>query len=347
MSPRPVDLRSDTVTRPTPAMREAMARAEVGDDVYGEDPTARTLEERVAELLGKEAALFVPTGTMGNQIGLMLHTRPGDEALAAAGCHVEGHESGAAAALSGVQIRHVSPGWNFDAEELLAASRPDHYTLPRTRLVVVENTHNAGGGRVWPEEQLRRVAYAARSLGYALHLDGARLWNAGVASRCSVAALAAPFDTASVCFSKGLGAPVGSALAARRDLIDEARRIRKRHGGGMRQAGVLAAAALHALEHHRERLVDDHDNARTLARAVARSPGAILDVAAVETNIVSIGLRGPFARRVVVEAAKEQVLVHATARDRLRAVTHLDVAAADVLRAGDVLARAIERAAAP
>jgi threonine aldolase len=246
----PIDLRSDTVTRPTPAMRDAMARAEVGDDVYGEDPSVKRLEAEVAGLLGKEAALFVPSGTMGNQLALLCHTERGDEVYAGEGSHCIWYESGAAAAWSGVQLVEVGRGGIFDAEELERAIKPPAYYMPRPRLLVVENTHNRGGGRVWPLAQLGEVCDAARRRGLALHLDGARLWNASVASAESPATLARAFDSVSVCFSKGLGAPVGSALAGSKPLIEKAHRLRKMLGGGMRQVGVLAAAASYAIEHH-------------------------------------------------------------------------------------------------
>ncbi|MDW8362355.1 MAG: low-specificity L-threonine aldolase [Myxococcales bacterium] len=337
MSFRVVDLRSDTVTRPTPAMRRAMADAEVGDDVFGDDPTVRRLEERVAELLGKAAALFVPTGTMANQIAVQLHARRGDEALAPEGAHVVVYESAAAAAWGGVQFREIAGGGLFDVEAMERLVQPDAYYLARTRLLVVENTHNRAGGRIFPQPVFERVAHRAHELGLAVHLDGARLWNASVATGRSPEDLAAPADTVSVCFSKGLGAPVGSALAGPAELIAEARRIRKRMGGGMRQAGILCAAALYALDHHVARLAEDHDNARALADALARHGVPIEHP--VETNMVVLTSSLPNSAQIVERAAREGVLVGAIDAHRVRCVTHLDVNREGVLRAAEVLAR--------
>ncbi len=338
-----IDLRSDTVTRPTPAMREAMARAEVGDDVFGDDPTVHALEAEVARLTGKEAALFVTSGTMGNQLAIATQTRPGDDVIVGEGAHPVFFEAGAGAALSGVQFTTVGRGGLFTPDDVAAAVYPKVYWSPRTSLVSIENTHNRGGGRVWAPAQARAVADRARSLGLATHLDGARIWNASVACGVPVAELCAAFDTTSVCFSKGLGAPVGSAFCASRQLVEDARRLRKRWGGAMRQSGVLAAAALHALAHHRARLADDHAGARALAEKLARTPGASVDLASVETNIVNIDLEAP--ADVVVRHAKEQgLLINATSPKRLRAVTHLDVSRADIDAAADILTAAIQKA---
>ena len=323
------DLRSDTVTRPTPAMRRAMAEAEVGDDVYREDPTVHRLEQRVATLLGKEAALFVPSGTMANQIALLCHCRPGDEVVIGEGSHCAYYESGAAAAWAGVQFQVAGRGGLFGADELRAALKPRTYPCPRTRLVVVENTHNRAGGRLFARATLEAIADLARAEGLALHLDGARLWNAAVAAGCSERAIAAPFDSVAVAFSKGLGAPVGSAIVGGRALIEEALRFRKMLGGGMRQAGILAAGALHALEHGRARLVEDHAAARTLASALAAIAG--VRVVEPETNILQVDV--PDAERVVSAARRRGVLVSAVAPGRLRLVTHLDVSGA-ALRPG-------------
>jgi threonine aldolase len=317
------DLRSDTLTRPTPAMRAAMAAAEVGDDVYGEDPSVRALEERVAALLGKESALFVPSGTMGNQIGLLVHTRPGDEVIIGEGSHCAFYESGAASAWAGVQFAIAGQGGLFDAEQMLEVVKPPQYHFPRTRLVVLENTHNRAGGRVFPQGDVLKIAEAARASGLGLHLDGARIWNASVASGLDVAELAAPFDTLSVCFSKGLGAPVGSAFVGSRELVLLARRFRKMLGGGMRQAGILAAGALYALEQHRDRLADDHVSARAFAEGLRGVAG--VEVAAVETNIVILTSTGVDAGELSRRAAERGVLMNATGKRTLRAVTHLDV----------------------
>jgi threonine aldolase len=335
-----IDLRSDTVTRPTPAMREAMARAEVGDDVFGDDPTVHALEEEVARITGKEAALFVTSGTMGNQLAIATQTRPGDEVVVGEGAHPVFFEAAAGAAMSGVQFAMAGRGGFFTAEEMEAAVQPRVYWAPRTSLVAIENTHNRAGGRVWPLAQASAVAERARALGFATHLDGARVWNASVASGVDVAAWCAPFDTTSVCFSKGLGAPVGSAFCGPRKLVEEARRLRKRWGGAMRQAGILAAGALHALTHHRARLTDDHANARALAERLARASGVRVDLATVETNLVNIDVYGA-ADAVSRKARDLGLLINATGPRRLRAVTHLDVSRADVEAAADILARAV------
>ncbi len=340
MSTEPVfDLRSDTVTRPGRAMREAMASAAVGDDVYGEDPTVIALERRVAELLGKESALFVPSGTMSNQVALLVHTRPGDEVVIGEGAHVAFYESGAGAALAGVQFAQAGAGGLFDADELSAAVKPKADYHPRTSLVCLENTHNRAGGRIFPQIAVEAIVRRAREHGLAAHLDGARLWHTALATGTSEAELARPFDTVSVCFSKGLGAPVGSALVGSRDALGAARRFRKMLGGGMRQAGILAAGALFALEHQRQRLSLDHDSARLLARGLAQLPG--LRVVPPETNIVSVAIEGLSAERVVAEARSRGVLINATGARSLRAVTHLDLSAADVERAGERLCDAI------
>ncbi len=338
-----IDLRSDTVTRPTPPMREAMARAEVGDDVFGDDPTVRALEDEIARITGKEAALFVPSGTMGNQLAIATQTRPGDEVVVGEGAHPVHYESGAGPALSGVQFAVAGRGGMYTPEEMEAVVQPRVYWTPRTSLVAIENTHNRSGGRVWPPDQARAVAARARAIGLATHLDGARIWNAAVASGVDVTALCEPFDTVSVCFSKGLGAPVGSAFCGPRRLVEDARRFRKRWGGGMRQSGILAAGALYALAHHRPRLAEDHGNARTLAEAMARAPGVRVDLASVQTNIVNIDF-DVRADAVANRARDLGVLINASGPSRLRAVTHLDVSTADVRAAAEILGRAIAEA---
>lgn len=337
-----VDLRSDTLTKPTAAMREVMASADVGDDVWREDPTARRLEERVAELLGKEAALFVPSGTMANQIALLLHCRPGDEVICGRGAHVRLYESGAGAALAGVQFAEVGESdGTFDADAIDAAMQPPDYHAPHTRLVALENTHNRGGGRVWPRERLRAASERARARGLALHLDGARLWNAAVASGTSERELCAPFDTVSVCFSKGLGAPVGSAIVGSRADVDRALRLRKMLGGGMRQVGVLCAAALHALDAHRERLAIDHANARRLAEGLAAIDGVRIDASLVETNIVNAELARLAPVELCRRASEHGVRLAPVGPRHVRAVTHLDVDAAGIERAIAVVQGAI------
>ncbi|WP_428266123.1 low-specificity L-threonine aldolase [Haliangium sp.] len=344
MTPRAaatIDLRSDTVTKPSPAMRRAMAEAEVGDDVYGEDPTVNRLQDAVAELLGVEAALFVPSGSMANQIALKVHTRPGDSVVVGYGAHNFLYESGAAGALSSVQLDVVPGDGRFDAAAVRAVYKPDNHLFAPTRLVCVENTHNMGGGLVWAQDAVAEVLACARELGLGTHLDGARLWNAAVATGRSEAELAAGFDTVAVCLSKGLGAPVGSLLCGRRELVHHGHRIRKMLGGGMRQAGILAAGGLYALEHHRRRLSDDHDNARSLASALSELPGLSVDLAQVHSNIVMIDLDAdaPFDGPAVVAAASERgVLMYAPGPRRIRLVTHLDVDRAGCARAVEILA---------
>lgn len=339
---QPIDLRSDTVTRPTKAMREAMMDACVGDDVFGEDPTVLALEEEVADRLGKEAALFVPSGTMGNQIAIALHTRPGDEFLVGEGAHCAWYESGAASALWGAQALVLGAGGLFDEADVDAGVKPRADWYPKTSLVAVENTHNRAGGRVWPLEMLDRVLLRARFHGLATHMDGARIWNAAAALHVAEKTVAKGFDTVSVCFSKGLGAPVGSALCSSRDLVRDARRIRKRLGGGMRQAGLLAAAAIVALRDHRDRLPRDHDNAKAIARRMAQVPGVSVDLAAVETNIVMVDTPRISAERVVREASLAGVLVAQFGPHRVRIVTHLDVEDTAV-RGGEILAEVVAR----
>lgn len=332
-----VDLRSDTVTRPTAGMRKAMAEAEVGDDVYAEDPTVRALEERTAALFGHEAALFVPSGTMGNQIGMRLVCEPGQEVLCDADAHVVTYEMGAAAAIFGISTRTVvSDRGLLDADALIAQVRPKgDWHLTATAAVAVENTHNRGFGRVQPLDELQRLRDRSRDAGVAVHLDGARIWNAHAASGVDLATYGRLADTASVCFSKGLGTPVGSVLVASAERIATARLWRKRLGGGMRQAGVLAAACLYALDHHLPRLGEDREHARLLAERLG------VDPASVETNMVVLdGVNAP----VLAEAAKAQgVLVSQVSPTRVRLVTHLDVDEAAVDRAAAVLTELLAR----
>ncbi len=328
-----IDLRSDTITRPSEAMREAMARAEVGDDVFGEDPTVNRLQERVAEILGKEAALYVPSGTMGNQICVKVHTRPGDEVIAERGSHVFNYETGGAAFLSGVQL-HILDGVRgvITAEQIRRVIRPRVYYMPVTSLICLENTHNRAGGTILPLDVIRGVRALASAYGIRMHLDGARLWNASVATGIPPAVYAAEFDSVSVCFSKGLGAPVGSAVAGSRDLIAEARRYRKIYGGGMRQAGVLAAACLYSLDHNIERLAEDHEKASVLARALAEIPGLSVDLDAVHSNILIAGVEGlgRSADEVLTLLRARGVLLTPGNWQSVRAVTHLDVTMAQV-----------------
>jgi len=336
-----IDLRSDTVTRPTLAMRQAMLEAPLGDDVFGDDPTVHALESKVASLLGKDASILVPSGTMANQLALRVHTRHGDEAIVHAGCHILNFEGGAAAALSGVTLRALeSTDGSLGAARVAASLHPaDDPHLALTRLICFENTHNACGGRLVPQDDILAVAEVARRHGIALHLDGARLMNAQVASGVPAIDLAGPFDTVSLCLSKGLAAPIGSVLAGSRAHIDRARRIRKMFGGGMRQAGILAAAGLHALEHHVARLTDDHRRARQLAEAIANIPGLFVDPATVQTNIVffEVDPQHPVAQTGLQAPCRELGVLMSGGRLRARAVTHLDVDDAGIERAIKVL----------
>jgi threonine aldolase len=329
----PVDLRSDTVTRPTEAMRHAMATAPLGDDVFGDDPTVHALEAHVATRLGKAAAVFVPSGVMANQLAVRLHARPGEEGIVHAACHIFNFEGGAAAALSGVSLRPVdSEDGTLPVDLVRAALRlTDDPHNAQTRFIAFENTHNASGGMVVPQQNILAVSALAHQHGLALHLDGARLFNAHVASGTPIAELVAPFDTVSVCLSKGLGAPIGSVLVGSEALMRQARRYRKLFGGGMRQAGVLAAAGLHALEHHVARLADDHRRATILAEGLARIPGIVLDPSRIQTNLVYFDIepragQDVGAQRVLLtNGLRERGVLVAGSAARLRAVTHLDV----------------------
>ena len=329
----PVDLRSDTVTRPSEGMREAMASAEVGDDVYGEDPTVNRLQERVARLLGMEAGLFVPSGVMANQLALAVHTQPGDEVIVEATSHIFNYESGAPALLSGIQLRPVEGDRGRLAPGHVAeAMRPEADVAPHTRLVCMENTANKAGGVAGRPARQEAVAEAARSRGLKLHLDGARLWNAAEATGAAPADLAAPFDTAWVALSKGLGAPVGSVLCGPQDTITQARRRRKAFGGGMRQAGVLAAAGRYAIEHHRAGLARDHARAERLARTLAALPAFEVDPRAVDTNIVIFETTDTDAATVVEILENENVLMTVFGPRTVRATTHRDVSGNDLDR---------------
>ena len=341
-----IDLRSDTVTRPSPEMRRAMAEATVGDDQYGEDPSVNALQERIAALLGKEAALFVPSGTMSNQIALKLLTRPGDEVIVGENAHMQWNEAGAGVANSGVQFTPIGKGGLFTAAEFRAACKPrGHIVLPATGLVAVENTHNLGGGVVWPQHEVAALCAAAREAGVACYLDGARLFNAAAASGLSLAALAQSFDLVSVALSKGLGCPVGSVLAGGAADIARAVRQRRMFGGAMRQSGILAAAGLYALDHNVARLADDHVNARLIAERLAELPGVKLDLATVQSNIVifELGEGMSDAATLIKKAREAGVLVSALGSRLVRAVTHLDVTAEQCRLAADRLGAIIEQ----
>jgi threonine aldolase len=317
-------------------MRRAMAEAEVGDDVFGEDPTVNRLQEMVAEILGVEAALFVPSGTMGNQISIHGQTQPGDEIICEAGAHFLHYESGAMAALSGVQARTiVGHRGVITAQQIEEVLRGETYYFPRSRLIALENTHNLAGGTLFPLEEMHRIRQLAGRRGLSMHLDGARLWNASIASGIAPQEYVRYFDSVAVSFSKGLGAPIGSAVAGSHDFIMRARRCRKMFGGGMRQAGVIAAAAIYGLQHHRERLAEDHRNARRLAEALHERGGIDIDLKTVQTNIVVLDIaKTKLNVPQAVEALKKRgVLVTPFGATILRAVTHLDVSSDDIERA--------------
>jgi threonine aldolase len=335
---RPVDLRSDTVTRPTAGMREAIAAAEVGDDVYGEDPTVNALEAEVAALFGHEAALFTPTGSMANQVAMQVLVAPGGEVLCDADAHVVTYESGAAAAIGGITTRTwPACGGDVDPEAVAALIRPDGFWAVPTRAIAVEQTHNRAGGAVFPLPTLQRLRQVADAAGVALHCDGARIWHAHVADRVPLREYGELFDTLSICLSKGLGAPVGSLVIGSAERIAAARLVRKRMGGGMRQAGVLAAAGAYALRHHVDRLAEDHARARRLAEALA--PTGVVDADAVRTNIVPLDLTkaGVEAPAFGASARASGVLVSVLGPRTARLVTHLDVDDAAIDRAVAVL----------
>ena len=334
-----IDLRSDTVTKPTLAMREAMAHAPVGDDQYGEDPTVNALEERMAALLGKERAMFVASGTMANQIALRVLTRPGDEVIVGGEAHVLWHETGAAAANAGVQISPIGTSGLFTADDFAAAVKArGHVIFPPTGLVVIENTHNRGGGVVFPQNDAVAICAMADAAGVATFLDGARLFNAAIASGTTVAELAHPFRMAWIALSKGLGCPVGSVVVGTAADIAAARRVRRMFGGALRQAGILAAAGLYALDHNIDRIREDHDNARVLAEAIAGAPGIELDLATVQTNIVLFHLSpgAPDAAAFVTRARGLGALASAFGARTIRVATHLDVDRAQCVAAAQV-----------
>lgn len=337
-----VDLRSDTVTRPTAGMREAMMRAEVGDDVLDHDPTTRALEEKVAALLGKEAALFFPSGVQANQTALAVHGRPGSEVILEAGAHIFNYEEGAGAVLSGLQLRPVpTPDGLLSPDPVRAAIRPSSPYVHQTCLIAVENTHNAAGGKILPLEFMKGIRAVADEADLPVHLDGARLWHACAESGRTPEEYGSLADTVMVCLSKGLGAPVGSVLAGTEDLMSKAWRVRRRLGGGMRQSGFLAAAGIYALDHHRDRLVDDHARAKRLAQGATEIPG--IRVEPPDTNIVMLDFpeSGPSLDGVLAALAEEGILMVRFGPRRLRAVTHLDVDDGGISRALEILARTV------
>jgi threonine aldolase len=340
-----VDLRSDTLTLPTPEMREAMARAEVGDDVWEEDPTVKRLEAMAAERMGKEAGLFVTSGTQGNLISVLAQTRPGQEIVLDLDAHIVNYEVAGAAVIGGVQTRPVRTERGFLAPaQVREALRPDNIHVPPTGLVCIENTHNRHGGTCCTPEDIAAVAEVAHAAGVPVHLDGARLFNAAVALRREARAFTRHVDSVTFCLSKGLAAPVGSVICGSRDLVTRARRVRKMLGGGMRQAGVIAAAGIVALERMVDRLAEDHDNARTLAEGVAKLPGVSIDLGRVQTNIVIFRVeRANGATELVEGCAARKVRVHAIGPAAIRCVTHKDIDAEDVRRALDALGEITSR----
>lgn len=343
--PFPIDLRSDTVTRPSAPMRAAIAAAAVGDDQYGEDPATNALQARVATLLGKEAALFLPSGTMANQVAVRALTRPGDEAVASRESHIGWHETGGAAANSGVQLIEIGARGVFTVDEFLVAGKAQgHLLYPPTTLVTIENTQNRMGGIVFPQDEAVRICAAARERNIASYLDGARLWNAAVASGRTPAELAAPFDLAAVALSKGLGAPGGSLLAGSRALIERCTRFRRMMGGAMRQVGIFSAAGLYALDHNLDRLADDHANARLIGERLARSGRIGLDLDTVQSNILVFGLGqdAPDAATFVARAKERGVLLFAFGPRTVRAVTHLDVSREQCARAAEIMVEVAE-----
>lgn len=345
-TPELIDLRSDTVTRPSPEMRAAMADAPVGDDQYGEDPTMNQLQERVAALLGKEAALWLPSGTMANQAALRVLTRPGDDVIVSRESHAVWHETGGSAANAGVHMTEIGPLGYFTLDDFLSAIKPQgHFLYPPTTLAEIENTQNRAGGIVVPQDEVERICEAARARNIASYLDGARLWNAAVASQKSAAELAAPFDLVAVALSKGLGAPGGTLLAGSQELIGRALRHRRMLGGAMRQVGFYAAAGLYALDHNIERLADDHANARLIGEKIAPLPQVELDLDTLQTNILVFGLTddAPDAPTVVARAREHGVQIMAFGPRKIRAVTHLDVSNAQCRRAADVLYDVIQQ----
>ena len=334
-----IDMRSDTVTKPTKEMRQAMAWAEVGDAVYREDPTVRELEERTADILGMDAALFMPSGTMTNQIAVRTHTNHGDEMIMDYKTHIHYYEVGGAAAISGVSCRFITGTRGvFTGTDLKTAIRPYNIHYPVPRLVSIENTHNKGGGSIWPMENIADVADIAHRNNLKLHMDGARLWHATIETGISEREYSKYCDSVSVCFSKGLGAPIGSALAGDITFIQRAERFRKQFGGGMRQAGIIAAGALYALDHHRDRLAEDHEHARIFAEGIANIPGIVIAPDEINTNIVNFHASTIDAVMLSQRLIEAGLYVLPTSEDTIRAVTHLDVSRTDIERAVEIVA---------
>lgn len=338
-----IDLRSDTVTKPTKQMLEAMMRADVGDDVYREDPSARELQEYAADLLGKESALFVMSGVMGNQICLNVHTNPGDEVLCERNAHILQYESGSPAALSGIQLFTIDGKHGaFTADDVVPYIRPrSAYYMPRSKGIAIENTHNRAGGTIQPQEELMKIAEVAKSNSLFFHLDGARIWNAAVATGKSVKELVGPFDTVSCCLSKGLGAPVGSVIAGKKEFIEEAFRVRKAWGGGTRQIGYLAAAGLFALQHHIPRLAEDHYHAKMIAAALSECEDVEIDMSSVQTNMIIFQPVKKSVELVLDECRNEGLLLSIGLVGSVRIVTHLGISTDDIHRSIAVLRKVL------
>lgn len=339
MNHKMIDLRSDTVTRPSEAMRKAMYNAEVGDDVFKEDPSVNKLENYVAELLGKEAALYVASGVMGNQICLNVLTNPGDEVICERDAHIFNYESGSPAALSGIQLFPIEGNYGvITPEQVEPIIRPTSaYYMPRTKVIEVENTHNRAGGTIWKIEEIAALKNLARKYNLFYHLDGARIWNASVETGISVSEYAKYFDSISCCLSKGLGAPVGSIIAGTKDFINEAFRVRKAWGGGMRQIGILAAAGLYALQNNFERLKEDHDKAKYLAKRINANPNLEIDMQAVQTNILLFKPKNISVEEGLKRCKEKGLLLSVGKVDLIRAITHLDVTIQDVEKAADII----------
>jgi threonine aldolase len=335
-----IDLRSDTVTKPTPEMIKIMITSPLGDDVLGDDPTVIRLENETAKLLGKQAAVFVPSGTMGNQLAVMSHTRPGDEVILDYESHIFRYEVAGSAVMSGVQFNALAgPGGVMTAEQISEAIRPDDIHQPETTLVCLENTHNRAGGTIYPIEDIKKISGICKKKGIKMHMDGARLWNASVASGISLKEYARYFDSVMVCFSKGMGCPVGSVLAGDKPFIEKSRRHRKMLGGGMRQAGLLAGAGLYALRHNIKRMTDDHKRAKILAKFISQVGKIDVDLSSVQTNIVIFDVKrtGLNSDQALAKLAKKGLWVVPFGVTKLRAVTHLDVSDDDIEKAGKII----------
>ena len=341
-----IDLRSDTVTLPSDEMRKAIANAPVGDDQFGEDPTVNKLQDQIASLLRKESALWLPTGTMANQVAIRTTTHPGDDVIIGDESHAAWHESGASAANSGIQFTAIGKNGTFTADEFSAAIKPrGHIIYPPTTLLIVENTHNRSGGIIFPQDELINICAVAREKNIATYLDGARLWNAAVGSGKSPGEISAPFDLVSVSLSKGLGAPGGALLAGSKEIIQRCVRFRRMQGGAMRQAGIFAAAGIFGLEHNYQRLAEDHANAKLIAESISKDKRIILDISTVQSNILVVHLskNGPDAPTVVNRARELGLLIFAFGPHTIRAVTHLNVSKQQCESAAEIILKVINQ----